>query len=65
MVTSIIHWKEPKELKVFNVSIICITNNGNIITFKTNHNKESVWLWHVEKYNIKYWCFQSEIIPYE
>ena len=65
MMTSIIHWKTPQELHMFDKPVVCVTNNGNIVTFKTNRGKESTWLWHVEKYNVKYWCFASEVIPVE
>ena len=52
-------------MHIFDKPVVCVTKNGNIVTFKTNRGKESTWLWHVEKYNVKYWCFASVIIPVE
>lgn len=65
MVTSIVHWKEPSELGLFDRPVVCVTQNNKIITFKTQHANKSTWDWHVEKYHVKYWAFLSEIMPFE
>lgn len=63
--TCIVHWQEPCKLKVYDKPVVCVTNSGKVLTFNTNCGKESTWLWHVRKYNVKYWAFVSEVIPFE
>ena len=60
-ITSIIHWNEPSELKLFDRDIICVTQSGRIITFKAK-KVERDWEWLVEKYNIKYWAFLWDVL---
>lgn len=60
-ITSIIHWNEPSELKLFDRDIICVTHNGRIITFKAR-KVERDWEWLFEKYNIKYWAFLRDVL---
>ena len=44
--------------------ILCMTGNGKLMTLKDTSSSlgGSNWSWYVEKYNIKYWCYQSELI---
>lgn len=71
---SIVHWHDPMELRLFDKPIACVTNNDKILTFKhtdspcdkgDSEKSMRTWLWRVEKYNIKCWCFLSELIPNE
>jgi hypothetical protein len=41
--------------------IVYCTNNGKLGTIKRVDN----WKWLCEKYNIKYWTYQNDIIPVE
>ena len=55
--------------------VLCMTNNGKLMTLKNtmshivDHTQESGyrccsnWKWLVEKYNIRYWVWQSELLP--
>ena len=49
----IIHWNEPDKLKIFDKDIVCLTAARQV---------ERDWKWLRGKYNIKYWCFLSELI---
>lgn len=67
---SIVHWHDPMELRLFDKPIACVTNNDKVLTFKHNdyfngdsERNMNEWMWRVEKYNIKCWCFLSELIP--
>ena len=57
----IIHWNEPDKLKIFDKDIVCLTANNKVMTLKVKQ-VERDWKWLCEKYNIKYWCFLSELI---
>ncbi len=59
---SIIHWNAPDGLCLFDKDIVCLTNNGKILTLKARQ-VERDWKWLCDKYSIKYWCFLSELIP--
>lgn len=59
---SIIHWNAPDDLRLFDKDIVCLTNNGKIMTLKARQ-VERDWKWLCDKYSIKYWCFLSELIP--
>ena len=57
----IIHWNEPDKLKIFDKDIVCLTANNKVMTLKARQVGRD-WKWLCEKYNIKYWCFLSELI---
>jgi hypothetical protein len=57
----IIHWNEPDKLKIFDKDIVCLTANNKVMTLKAKQVDRD-WNWLCEKYNIKYWCFLSELI---
>lgn len=40
--------------------LLCITNNGKLQTFAGIKNN-SEWYWKIDKYNLEYWCYQSEL----
>ena len=61
---SIIHWKDPEKLKLFDKDIVCLTGNNKLLTFKVRQ-VERDWKWLCDKYNVKHWCFLSEVIPEE
>lgn len=63
MITSTLNWRKPGELETFNVPLLCWTGNKKCLTFKDCDNDKSKWIWLVDKYNIKYWVFQSELDP--
>ena len=58
-----------------NVPILAWTKNNKLMVFKDtksyicgNPNPYSNWKWLAEKYNIKFWAYQSEVInehPYD
>ena len=53
--------------------ILVQTENNKLIAFKDTKSYKngdlskpiSVWKWMVEKYKIKYWCYQSAITEYD
>lgn len=51
------------------MNIVYITVNGKMGTIKahkaTEPNWERTWAFYVQKYNIFYWAYQQDIIPYE
>ena len=59
----IIHWNEPDKLKIFDKDIVCLTADNKVMTLKASQvEREWYWKWLCGKYNIKYWCFLSELI---
>lgn len=57
-------WHNPFYLNKYDEPIICWTDNEKCIAFNGVGNREH-WKFLVNKYHIKYWMFQSEIIPNE
>ena len=44
-----------------NKALVCQTQSGKIITFNSC-GTERMWKFHVDKYHVKYWAYQSELI---
>lgn len=58
---SIVVWKNAKyERPDNNKPLLCLSKNGKLLTFKESGDSR-IWYWHVEKYNIECWCYQSEL----
>lgn len=59
-------WHNPFCLfeKYYNKPIICWTDDEKCITFNDVGNREH-WKFLVNKYHIRYWMLQSEIVPNE
>ena len=68
-------WKSPDIIPGdYQSPILCMTGNRKLMTLKdtmgmtVDHTQKSGyrygsnWSWYVEKYNIKYWCYQSELV---
>lgn len=64
MVTCVVHWQEPSKLRAFDRPIVCATAKHKILSFKTCRGEKEHWDWLVNKYNITYWAFQSEVLPF-
>lgn len=69
-ITSIIHWKEPEELRRFDLPIICVTNYGRVLVLRRNDfgnddvvNYDTWTRYRAKQYKIKYWAFLSEVVP--
>jgi hypothetical protein len=64
-------WREANDTPYdINKPILVQTENNKLIVFKDTktyiNNKEvSHWQRLVEKYKIKYWCYQSAITEYD
>ena len=57
-------WKSAQyEMPDDNKPLLCLSKNGKLLTFKESGN--SRWYRHVEKYNIEYWCYQSELSAHD
>lgn len=63
-------WKIANETpRDIEEPILCLTHNGKLITFKNTktiiypNTVKSVFGYLVEKYNIKLWVYQKELLP--
>ena len=53
------YWYPTKIIPLFAQPIVYVSANGKIGTFKELRGD---WKWRVEKYNIKYWAYASDLI---
>ena len=72
VVTKEIKWMDAKECPSdMNEPILYCTKNNKLGTFKNTvgyyggdvSTAHSDWEWLSEKYSVKYWTYQSEILP--
>jgi hypothetical protein len=55
-------WRDAKETTPgLDKPLICQTDGGKILTFKSRGD-EKHWEWHVDKYHIKYWAYQEDLL---